>query len=514
MEEFIKVHADCILGVLHGFDRLVFRGTLRSVSFDDGLAQYLNRQGVLLKDFDAWAQACTRRLSGHLERAVTAAGRPLVYLASSAIDKEARAQRIAQQDGITAGLVCALSCVEPCFSPEIHRNRQKKLLEIKFTQRKCKFYYLYLIDPVFGWMSIRLQSWIPLDVQVCLNGRSYLQGRLDAAGIGYVKEDNCYTRIDDLAQAQRFMDELPALHWPEVLRKFLAPYWPAVEEGFLPESVERYYWSVRQSEVATDILFRDQAALASVYPRLCRHGIEGLKGQDVLYFFDKNPSRFCGQVTSICKKLVEGVRLKHQLGSNWIKMYDKAQSVLRIETTINDPHALRVYRGTLEAPEKDVKWRSMAKAVADITRREAFCRQANARYLQALAPVGRPVVTAAVLDPLAAPVIDKGQRYRGLHPVSPKDAALLAAVMDGRYALNGFTNGDLQTTLFPGTPPDARQAKRQSNATGRRLRLLRQHGLIQKVGNRRLYRVTTAGTQAMGLALALRQTTNILAVAA
>lgn len=490
MEEFIKVHGNCIRGVLHGLDRVVFRGTLRSISYAEGLAQYLNRQRVWLKDFDAWAQRCTGRLNEHIEAWARKAGRPPIYLNSADIDKEQRARTIAQEDGITQGLVCVLTCVEPCYSPEIRRNKALHLLQLVFVPRKCKFYYLYMIHPVFGWMHVRLQSWVPFDVQVCLNGRSYLQRRLEQAGIGYVKQDNCFPRIDDLTKAQAFMDELPASNWPQVLRGLLAAFWPAVAEGVLPEGAERYYWSIRQSEEATDVMFEDAAALAAVYPRLCRHAIEGLSCQDVMRFMDKPPSRCGGQVTSSYQKLVQGLRVKHQLGRNWIKMYDKAESVLRVETTINDPRSLRVFRGPLTTPDQNPHWQPMAKAVADIQRRGAVSRQANARYLDALAPVGRPVAVAAVLDPLAAPVTKAGQRCRGLRPVAPDDARFMAAVMHGQHLIDGLTNGSLQALLYPEAPGDEREAKRRSNATGRKLRLLRQHGLIHKVGARRLYRTT------------------------
>jgi len=351
-------------------------------------------------------------------------------------------------------------------------------------------------------------------VQVGLNGRSYLQQRLDHAGIGYVKTDNCFPRIDDMPKAQAFMDELTALNWPTQLRQLLADLWPEKQEGILPEEPGRYYWSIRQSEVATDVMFTDPAALAAVYPRLCRHGIEGLRCEDVMRFFDKPPSRCGGQVTSSYQKLVQGVRLKHQLGSNWIKMYDKAKSVLRIETTINDPHRLRVFRGTLEKPEENPHWQAMAKAVADIQRRVAVSRQANERYLNALAPVGQATTVATELDPLSRPVTKEGKRCRGLRPVCPEDAHFLAAVLDGRHAIDGFTNGSLQELLYPEQPPDPAVARRRSNAVGRKIRLLRQHGLINKVGARRLYRVTASGCRAISLAMALRQQTTLMAIAA
>jgi hypothetical protein len=513
MEEFIKVHRECIVGMLSGFDRVVFRGTLRSISYVDGLGKYMNSQGILLKDFDGWAQRCTGRLCRAVEGYAQRLGRPVVYMASSAASKEERALAVARQDGIKSGLVCVLSCVEPCMSPEIHRNREHKRLELSYVKRKCKFYYIYRIDPVFGWMHLRIQSWIPFEVQVCLNGREYLKNRLDKARIGYQKQDNCFTGIDDFKKAQGFLDQMVDLNWPRVLGGMLQGFWPKEQAGVLPEGMGRYYWSIRQSEVATDVLFKDKSSLEKVYPRLCRHAIEGLSCQDVLRFFDRDSSRYRGQVTSSCQKLVQGVRLKHQMGSNWVKMYDKAERVLRIETTINDPRMLRVFRGTLEQPEKDLKWRSMAKSVADIRRRVEVSRQANERYLGALAAVGDPVVTCSVLDPLSKPVIRGPRRCRGLRPVSPDDAALFSAVMDGRHLIDGMTNGSLQAILY-GDPCGPEEAARRSGRTGRQLRMLRQHGLVQKIGSRRLYRVTAKGQRVMGLALAVRQTTNVLSIAA
>jgi pimeloyl-ACP methyl ester carboxylesterase len=66
----------------------------------------------------------------------------------------------------------------------------------------------------------------------------------------------------------------------------------------------------------------------------------------------KSPSRFGGEVTSSYQRLVQGVRVKHTHAGNTIKMYDKAGSVLRIETTLNYPGKLRVLRGPLDHPER------------------------------------------------------------------------------------------------------------------------------------------------------------------
>ena len=116
MHEFIARHQEQIVGVLSGFDRVVFRGTLRPIAYADGLKRYLSAHHVLLKDFGRHVEEVSGRLKEAAVAAARAAGRPVKYLPSSQTDKEAIARRIVAADGLSEGLVCVLSCVEPCRS--------------------------------------------------------------------------------------------------------------------------------------------------------------------------------------------------------------------------------------------------------------------------------------------------------------------------------------------------------------------------------------------------------------
>ena len=51
MERFLERHQSRVMGVLTGFDRVLFRGTLRSISYLDGLQGFLKYHGILYKDF-------------------------------------------------------------------------------------------------------------------------------------------------------------------------------------------------------------------------------------------------------------------------------------------------------------------------------------------------------------------------------------------------------------------------------------------------------------------------------
>jgi len=56
MQGFIERHHDRLVGVLSGFDRILFRGTMRALSYRDGMDKYLNVHGVLYKQFGSFAE--------------------------------------------------------------------------------------------------------------------------------------------------------------------------------------------------------------------------------------------------------------------------------------------------------------------------------------------------------------------------------------------------------------------------------------------------------------------------
>src|SRR5438132_13727030 len=99
------------LGVLTGFDRLMSRGHLRSLSYPRGMNLYCSTNGVLLKDFKTHALERTEQLIAGSEAAAGRAGRPIEYLRSPQARKEEVARALARRDGITDGLIGMFKCV-------------------------------------------------------------------------------------------------------------------------------------------------------------------------------------------------------------------------------------------------------------------------------------------------------------------------------------------------------------------------------------------------------------------
>jgi hypothetical protein len=114
MHEFIAKHQDKIAGTLSGFDRLVFRGHLRSIGTPQGMMSYLWTNQVFLKNVGDHVEKVTERVKEASLAAAKARRRPVKYLNSSQLNKETIARDILAQDGVRAGLVRVLSCLEPC----------------------------------------------------------------------------------------------------------------------------------------------------------------------------------------------------------------------------------------------------------------------------------------------------------------------------------------------------------------------------------------------------------------
>lgn len=501
MERFVERHKDRIVGVLTGFDRVLFRGTLRSISYLTGMDRFLFSQRVLYKDFGAFVERLSNQLKERAETIAQQAGRPYRYLASSSISKEDYARSIAEEDGIQEGLICVLTCVEPCQTYALRKDRASKHLQLLAAERKCLHIYFYYMDREFGLMHVRLQTWLPFPIQVYVNGREYLAREMDRAGIGYEQRDNCFTRIDNLPRAQKLLDRLITRKWERLLNRLAERVNP------LPAELDLfgYYWTIRQSEVATDVMFRDEVALAAIYPLLVQHAMLQFQSPDVLRFLGRRVNtRFSGEVMSDMQRRPEGVRVKHRVEENSIKMYDKQGSVLRVETTMNNPRRFKVRRLSTRQGRRELAWIPLRKGVADIARRVEISRAANERYLEALAVVGLPEPVKAVLDPVQQRTVRKGRPYRGLRPLSEEESKLFVAIQQGEYLLQGFRNADLRRALYSQDEHDPLRRRKSSGRTGRLLRLLRAHRLIRKVSHTQYYRVTERGHQLMTTATKLR----------
>ena len=493
MDQFIQKYQEKVTGVLSGFDRLVLRGTIRFLSYTAGMMNFLCDMGVLLKDFGNYVQETTNRLREASCEAARRLDRPIIYLPSSNTRKELVARKIMHKDGITDGLICLLSCVEPCMSYDIRRDRSSKKLILEPKQRKCLYIYHYWIDPVFGFMNARIQTWFPFTIYICLNGREWLSRQMDKAGLKYKRIENCFTWLEDIETAQMLMNEQPKFSWVPELQLIALKLNPVHDEIFHKYEMD-YYWAVHQSEWATDIMFKSPQALSEIYPQLVSGAISSFSAPDIMRFLGRKPhGNYTGEVVSDYKKREEGIRVKHQVRSNSVKMYDKGRRNLRLETTINNPADFKVFRPLEGNPDGSHEWRIMRKGIADLPRRARVSQASNDRYANALASLNTDSPISKLVDPVCRPVVLNGRRIRAIRPWSENDQLLVRIINRGEFAVNGFRNRDLLRYIFPDSLSHPEKKGRFSARITRKLRLLRAHGIIQKVRKTHRYVLTTKG---------------------
>jgi len=510
MDSFLKIHDHDVIGTLSTFDRLIFKGHLTSFFPQGAFSRFLSRQGVLLKDFKGYVAGVSAELKAHAEGVAEEAGRPFLYLASASTkaqgrSKEDRAREIIAEEGITEGLVCVFSVLEPCSSFTVRGNRSTHRLEVARKKTKCLHFYFYWLDPEFGLIHVRLQSWFPFPVQIWMNGREWLARQLDVEGIGYRRYGNTFLEIDDLPRARELCERFERRKWPRVLKALarkVNPMLPRVRAAGFGD----YYWVVDQAEYATDVMFGGRSALGRIYPDLVDHALT-CGADDIFRFLGRKLNgNFKGEATTDLKRRPEGRRVKHRMKQNSLKMYDKA-SVLRVETTINNPREFKVLRvRTDETGARSRRWEPMNKGVANFWRYSQVARQSNRRYLEAMACAQPKGEAVAQLDRLCRSRVVRGTRIARFNPVAPDDCDLFRAVLHGDHAIRGFRNRDLQRLLYSSPPPSRAEQRRRSARLTRQLTKLRGHGLIRKVKNSHLYRPTAKGLRLMSAAVHYRST--------
>jgi hypothetical protein len=500
---FEIVHQDRVVGKLTCFDRLVFKGHLTRLYQPGGLKGFLDRQGVLLKHFGLYAKWLSETVKQHAQQAAAEAGRPYLYLEQThtrrrGLSKEELAREIAERDGVSEGLVCVLAAVEPCSSFELYRNRETCRLELRRRRRKCLHFYYYFLDRELGFCHVRVQSWLPFEVQVWVNGREALSRTLEARAVPHLRYANAILKVASFPLAQRLADRMAARRWPRLLDRLARqanPHLPLLRRG----GVGGYWWVVDQAELATDVAFTSRQALEQLLPSLVAHAASAFSAEDILRFLGRklHPA-LAAEVTSDARRRPEGWRVKHRMAANTIKLYDKA-NVLRVETTINDPTQFRVLR----RKNGRLAWCPMRKGVANLHRYYQVARAANERYLTALALAGETRHGTAVLDRHTRPITRRGRHHPRLNPLNPGELALYRAVLAGEHTIVGFRNRHITRRLYPHPARCEQERRRRCARVSRLIGKLRGHGLVAKVPKQRLYRITTHGQRFMTAALAL-----------
>jgi hypothetical protein len=498
MEHLISALGDAVVGIASGFDRIVFQGMIRPLMYPEGAMGFFRRRGIRFKDARKWVIEQTGHLISAVEEwSLRECGERITYLPSATIRKEAVARKRQQDKGITTGLVGTWSCLE---GGGTYRLRPAVgAPQLQYIPGHCKHVYIYLDHAEYGFMSIRIQTWLPYKIQVAMNGREWLARQLERNGIGFQRVGNKILQVDDFEAMQSLLDQQLATKWWALLNEFVPLAFPTMTSTVGPDL--SYTWNVWQSEWASDLLFQDRRVLDGIMYAMMRHAFIGGHPERLLRYFGhptkKNGqprSNFGGSLKTVMIDLEEGLRVRHWHGSNSVKMYNEV-NVLRIESTINDPRAFRVHRRK-QGADKDApaELLPLRKGVADMARRARISQSINDRFADHVASTHSSLPLRSILESMTHRKRHRGRSVRGIDPTG-KDLEILTAVADPCFLVDGFSNKDLRQLLAATDRHHGKSDKQRSGMTTRSLRLLRDHGIIRRLPKARRYQLTSAGRQ-------------------
>lgn len=521
MDTFVQRFAGKIKGVIAGFDRIVFKGCLRPLMFADGAMAFLRSRGVLNKNYKSWVMEQSETLAARADSyARSSCGQGITSIPSCHERKEKIAHDRQRELGVERGLIGVWSCVEACSTYRAAYDAQAGFPQLRHIYSRCKHLYFYYDHADYGFMSVRLQTWFPYGIQIALNGREWLRRALAKQGIPFVSHGNKFLHIADYSRAQKLLDTQINACWLPLLCGFLPQTFPAMDKMLGPHL--GYYWTLWQSEWATDYVFAAPGDLKPLLDALLRHALMTGTGERVLRYFGR-PVDAAGQPHPLANPEVltrantwhDGVRIRHWVDQNSVKLYNE-HNVLRVEMTMNNPAMFRVFRrpeGRRGAGTK--KRMPLRKGIADITIRAQVANDVNRRFMGQMATLKDDRPIRDILSELSQPRLQDGRRIRALD-ITGKDRELLLALADPQHAVAGFTNKQLRRKLCASPWAKGGTDKQLSARVSRHLRLLRDHGLIRKMPCQRQYLLTAQGqllTTALNaiLAASTQQLLNIAA---
>ena len=367
---------------------------------------------------------------------------------------------------------------------------QEKAIAFKATERRksgrvyfdysrqpvhVNHYYFYLQDADFGPAFIKIGSYAPFPIKVCLNGHEWAKCQLAQRGIGFEALDNGFLSCEDPDALQRICDELG----PQRIQAFFDKWVERLPFPLTPQDRGAGYvhrLSIWQLETSLTHVFTRPVKGREFFEEVIRENIDLGRPDRMQLLFDRKitkatPGRFRTRI------ITEGVQpsIHAYYKKSHIKQYFKEDRALRTETTINDPRDF----GT-------------NKALRNLEHLQSIARNTNRRLLDVQRVSQNCVLSQEAVERVVRPTVTAdGQRASGLPFGDLRVMALFAALTLFSHLPNGFSNRSLRasvTQLVGDALGEYTPAKMTYD-----LRRLRLKGMIVRKPGTHRYFMTTYG---------------------
>ena len=336
-------------------------------------------------------------------------------------------------------------------------------------------YYFYIQDAEFGPAFIKIGTYMPFPIKVCLNGHEWAKRQLLKAGLAFESLDNGFRSCEAPEQLQQLCDQLGPEHIEAFFNKWVSQLpFPLSEEdraaGF------EHQLSIHQLEVSLTQVFTRPLKGREFFEEVIRENIDLGRPDRMQLLFDRQirkttPGQFRTRV------IQEGVQpsLHVEYKKSHIKQYFKENRALRTETTINDPTDFGCQKG-----------------LRHLSHLQALGRKINRRLLEVERVSQNCSLSAPAVERVVRPTVcDDGQRAPGLPFGDLRVMGLFAALTLFSHLPDGFSNRSLRThvaQLVGCAQKDYSAAKMTYD-----LRRLRLKGLIVRKQGTNRYFLTSYG---------------------
>jgi len=356
-------------------------------------------------------------------------------------------------------------------------NERGVLFEFSRQSVAVNHYYFYIQDREWGPGFVKVGTYLPYPVRVCLNGHEWAKQQARQVGLGFTSLDNGFLACDDPDRLQAICDGLGP---PDVQRFF--DRWSA----HLPwplTTVDRtagyqHRLSIWQLEVSRTQVFDQPVQGRHFFETVIRENLDLGRPDRISLLFPKRITRRTPAPTHGYRTRVITTGIAPSLHVEYkhtdIKQYFKEERALRTETTINDPTDFQSKKALETLPQLRATGARINEQMLAVERVSHACS-----------------LSQDALALLQTPRQQDGQRIPALRFGDPRVVALLQALCGFAHLPAGFRNRDLRPQVAALLGRDLASYSR--GAMTYDLRRLRLHGLIERVPRTHRYTLTSFG---------------------
>ena len=503
-DDFAARYAGLLTGSYDCVDRIVLNAYYPLGSSPGGFRTWWRR---LIGGSDAEADAVLdnthlMRLAGRFARRVRAwaADNTVPVIDCTAGErKHLIAEEYLRTHSVGPGVFMILVAKAPAMVWDVRRSADGSVIGTLARKRTyVNHYSFHIMDSRWGHLTIKMAGHAPFGAQVILNGHEYVAVTAQAAGIGFVKEGNCFTGTTDPAGLAQIADTLSqdaaAGRLGQVIDRWI--YTACLIFGLDLADQQRtcftYAYSVYQAEYSRNLLFAYGGHMDRVFNAMLdrtrsRLNIPALR---TLFGARRRPGKYGTAPSPRVGVALETPAwdltvFKVHFGLLTLKGYTKGARVLRFEAITHNTGQLGCGRALERFP-------------LIVARLAGMCQ----RFCTALDCVDIGFLPDGTLDQLPLPAQLGASRVGGIDVNKPRIRAALAAVLALAASPDGFTVADMTAKVHAMTGQD--HATYNTRQAAYDLRKLRGKQLVAKPARTRRYYLPGPAARTISALLTLR----------